>query len=89
METLEMKQALTSKLLDLLQSEDISSVSSEAKRVQKEYDLILAKQIEKEREAFREDGGNMRDFVFQKNADDKNFEALIKHWPQNKKEILV
>ncbi len=85
METLEMKQTLISKLVGLLQSEDITSVSSEAKKVQKEYDLILAKQVEKEKEAFREEGGNMRDFVSQKDSEDKNFESLVKQFEEKKK----
>ncbi len=85
METLELKQALISKLIELMQSEDISSVFSEAKKIQKEYDLILAKQIEKEKEAFREDGGNMREFVFQKAEEDKNFDSLIKQFEEKKK----
>jgi Domain of Unknown Function (DUF349) len=85
METLELKQALISKLIELMQSEDISSVFSEAKKIQKEYDFILAKQIEKEKEAFREDGGNMREFVFQKADEDKNFDTLIKQFEEKKK----
>jgi hypothetical protein len=85
METLEMKQTLTTKLVGLLQSEDIASVSSEIKKLQKEYDLVLAKQTEKEKETFREDGGNMRDFVFQKNSEDKNFDVLIKQFDEKRK----
>jgi hypothetical protein len=85
METSEMKLALINKLRDLLQTEDISSASQEIRKIQKDYDLLLAKQIEREKEAFREDGGNMRDFVFQKSAEDQQSEALIKQFEERKK----
>src|SRR5688572_10948674 len=80
-----MKSELISRLEELL-SKDAVEVASDVRALQKEYQKIWTAEFEKARQAFLDDGGNIRDFEYHKGADDHKFEALVEQYGKLKKE---
>lgn len=80
-----MKAEIIKKLEAVLSGDDISAVANQVKSLQREYETIFSKEVEKARMDFISDGGKARDFVFEKSEEDKAILDLLEKFRQMKK----
>ncbi|MHB8260504.1 MAG: DUF349 domain-containing protein [Bacteroidia bacterium] len=81
-----MKQEIITKLENLLEHEDINTVSAQLKTIQHAYEEAFSKEIEKAKEAFSNDGGRGRDFVYTKSKEDEKIVELFEKFRKLKKQ---
>lgn len=65
---------------------DISAVAPRIKNIQREYEQLFQKGLEKARQEFTDEGGKARDFVYTKSAEDEKIIALLEKFRKMKKE---
>ena len=82
-----MKQDVITKLENLLEHEDINTVSTQIKAIQREYEEAFSKEMEKAKEGFtNNDGGRARDFVYTKSKEDEKIVELFEKFRKLKKQ---
>ncbi len=81
-----MKTELIEKVELLLQSEDILGNAPEIRILQSGFETELAAETDKAKQEFIAEGGNPKEFVFNKQADDLKLEELFKTFRELKKE---
>ncbi|HEX7412623.1 MAG TPA: DUF349 domain-containing protein [Bacteroidia bacterium] len=81
-----MKQEIITKLENLLEHEDINTVSTQIKTIQREYEEAFSKEIEKAKEDFSNDGGRSRDFIYTKSKEDEKIVELFDKFRKLKKQ---
>ena len=81
-----MKQDIIAKLENLLEQEDINTVSTQIKAIQREYEEAFSKEMEKAKEDFTQDGGRARDFVYTKSKEDEKIIELFEKFRKLKKQ---
>ncbi len=84
-----MKSEIISKLEALLKTEDVNTVASEIKNIQKDYEAAFAADMEKAREAFVAGGGKANEFVYARTTEDEKLIFLFGKFARlqkNKKE---
>lgn len=81
-----MKQEIITKLENLLEHEDINTVSTQIKTIQCEYEEAFSKEIEKAKEDFSNDGGRSRDFIYTKSKEDEKIVELFDKFRKLKKQ---
>ena len=81
-----MKQDVITKLENLLEHEDINTVSTQIKTIQREYEDAFSKEMEKAKEDFTNDGGRARDFVYTKSKEDEKIVELFEKFRKLKKQ---
>ncbi len=81
-----MKSELISKLEGLLDESDISAVAPRIKNIQREYEQLFQKDLEKARQEFTDEGGKARDFVYVKTAEDEKIIQLLEQYRKKKKD---
>lgn len=81
-----MKQDVITKLENLLEQEDINTVSTQIKTIQREYEEAFSKEMEKAKEDFTSDGGRARDFVYIKSKEDERIVELFDKFRKLKKQ---
>lgn len=80
------KADLIVKLEELLSSSDVSSVSGRVRSVQREYEEVFQKTLDAARNAFMQEGGKSKDFIYAKTAEDEKIIALLEKYRLMKKE---
>lgn len=72
-----MKQEIISRLEALLQTEDVNTVASEIKSIQKEYEEAFGHEMEKAKQEFINGGGKANEFVYTRSAEDEKLIFLF------------
>ncbi len=72
-----MKSEIISKLEALLKTEDVNTVASEIKTIQKDYETAFAADMEKAKEAFVAGGGKANEFVYSRTPEDEKLIFLF------------
>lgn len=80
-----MKSELIAKLEELL-TKEAGEVALEVRALQKEYQKVWSYEFEQAKQAFIDDGGRVKEFVFEKQHEDNKFESLIERYKKLKKE---
>lgn len=80
-----MRTQIITKLEELL-SKSVSEVASEVRTLQKEYKELWQNDFEKARQAFTDEGGKSKEFVYVNNNDDETIAGLFEKFNQLKKE---
>lgn len=81
-----MKQEIISKLENLLQEENISAASAQIKTIQREYEDAFSKEMETAKQAFTDEGGKAREFVYSKSKEDERIVELFDKFRRLKKQ---
>ncbi|MFN6038537.1 MAG: DUF349 domain-containing protein [Bacteroidota bacterium] len=81
-----MKSEIISKMEELLASADISAVATRIKNIQREYEQLFQKGLEKARQDFIDQGGKARDFIYSKSEEDDKIIQLLEKFRNLKKE---
>ncbi len=81
-----MKSEIILKLEELLSSPDVQSVAGGVRAVQKQYEEVFQKELEKAREEFIQEGGKSRDFIYAKSQEDEKIIQLLERFRSLKKE---
>lgn len=72
-----MKSEIISKLETLLKTEDVNTVASEIKTIQKDYEAAFAADMEKAKEAFVAGGGKANEFAYVRTQEDEKLIFLF------------
>jgi len=80
-----MKTELISKLEELL-TKEAGEVALEMRALQKEFQKIWSIEFENAKQQFIDEGGKVKEFVYEKQPDDHKFEALLEKYKKLKKE---
>src|ERR1700751_5835384 len=75
-----MKTEIIAKLEALLQQEDFSAASAHIKTIQREYETAFEKEIEAAKQAFIDEGGKARDFVYTRSEEDNKIVILFEKY---------
>ena len=75
-----MKSEIILKLEELLSSPDVQSVAGGVRAVQKQYEEVFQKELEKAREEFIQEGGKSRDFIYAKSQEDEKIIQLLERF---------
>lgn len=81
-----MKSELIEKLEGLLAEADISAVAPRIKSIQREYEQLFQKDLDKARQEFVDEGGKARDFVYAKTPEDEKIIQLLEQFRKKKKD---
>ena len=81
-----MKTEIISKMEELLASADISAVATRIKNIQREYEQLFQKGLEKARQDFLDEGGKAKDFIYTKSEEDEKIIRLLEKYRLMKKE---
>jgi hypothetical protein len=80
-----MKTELIAKLEELL-SKDAGEVALEVRALQKEYQKVWSMEFEHAKQQFIDEGGRVKEFVYEKQPEDNKFEELLERYKKLKKE---
>lgn len=72
-----MKSEIIGKLEELLKNEDVSAVTPQIKAIQKEYEEAFAREMEKAKQDFIDNGGKASEFVYTRSAEDEKLIFLF------------
>ena len=74
-----MKTELISKLEELL-TKEAGEVALEVRALQKEFQKVWSIEFENAKQQFIDEGGKVKEFVYEKQPDDTKFEALLEKY---------
>jgi hypothetical protein len=80
-----MKTEIIAKLEELLK-QNAGEVANDVRILQKEYQKQWTTEFEKAKQSFIDEGGKAKEFVYEKEADDKKISALFEQYNKLKKE---
>ncbi len=80
-----MKTEIIAKLEELL-SKNAGEVANDVRALQKEYQKLWTSEFETAKQAFIDEGGKAKEFVYEKSADDKKIGDLIEKFNKLKKD---
>jgi len=80
-----MKTELIAKLEELL-SKDAGEVALEVRALQKEYQKVWSMEFEHAKQQFIDEGGRVKEFVYEKQPEDVKFEELLERYKKLRKE---
>jgi hypothetical protein len=80
-----MKTELIAKLEELL-TKEAGEVALEVRALQKEYQKVWSMEFEHAKQQFIDEGGRVKEFVYEKQEEDKKFENLLERYKKLKKE---
>ncbi len=81
-----MKQAIITKLEEMLQQPEASAVAHQMRTLQKEYQKLWTAEFEKAKQEFVEEGGKAKEFEYAKSPEDVKISELIDKIEKKKKE---
>jgi Domain of Unknown Function (DUF349) len=81
-----MKSEIILKLEELLSHQDVQVVAGGVRSVQKQYEEVFQKELEKARAEFIQEGGKSRDFIYAKSQEDEKIIQLLERYRSLKKE---
>ena len=81
-----MKQAIITKLEEMLQQPEASAVAHQMRTLQKEYQKLWTAEFEKAKQEFVDEGGKAKEFEYAKSPEDVKITELIEKFEKRKKD---